>query len=185
MKIIFLDIDGVINGYGLYDHLIIKISDFFHARFIGRKLIDPFGVHYSKVRRLAKIVHATGAEVVMSSTWRGAFFDDSCKTDDIVKLRRLLKKFDINVIDRTGNDKNGIRGQEILDWLDNAKRLYPIESFVILDDETFDIIDYFPDRIVKTAHKPHDYMIRGHWDEKTGLKHKHIKQAIKILNMPL
>lgn len=185
MKIIFLDVDGVLNGYGLYDHLIIKISELFHIRNIGRKLIDPFGVHYFKVRRLAKIVRATDAEVVMSSTWRGAFFDKTCDSEDIVKLRRLFKKFNINVIDKTGHDKNGVRGQEICDWLHNAKRLYPIESFVIIDDETCDIVDFYPDRIVKTAHKPHDYMIKGHWSERTGLKRKHINQTIKILNTPI
>lgn len=185
MKIIFLDIDGVLNGYGLYDHLVIKISNFLHIRNIGRKLIDPFGVHYFKVKRLAKIVHTTGSEIVMSSTWKGAFFDKTCDAEDIIKLRRLFKKFNINVIDKTGHDRNAIRGQEISDWLYNAMKLYPIESFVIIDDETCDIVDFYPDRIVKTACKPHNYIIKGHWTKRTGLKHKHVKQAIKILNTPI
>ena len=35
---------------------------------------SPFTVHKEKVKRLSKIVAATNAKVVMSSSWRGAFW---------------------------------------------------------------------------------------------------------------
>jgi hypothetical protein len=186
MKIIFLDIDGVLNGYGLITHLIFKICGFLHipARIVKR-FIDPFGVHYFKVRRLAKIVRITGAEVVLSSSWRHAYFDDSHQSDDIKKLKRLFKRFKIHVMDKTDRDVDGIRGAEICDWMHCAQHLISIESYIVIDDETCDIIDYIPtDRIIKTTTKPHDYIINGHWSERTGLKNKHVKQAIKALRTP-
>jgi hypothetical protein len=47
-------------------------------------------------------------------------------------------------------EKNFDRGAEIAAWLmDNATEDEPI-SFVILDDETIDITNYFPNNFVRT-----------------------------------
>ena len=55
MKIIFLDIDGVCNCCDTKE------------RFHGLIGVDPI-----LVARIKEIVDATGAEIVLSSTWRGA-----------------------------------------------------------------------------------------------------------------
>ena len=60
MKIVFLDIDGVLNCEGS------------RSRCAGYRGIDD-----KKVENLAKIVKATGAEIVLISTWK----EDWRKTD--------------------------------------------------------------------------------------------------------
>lgn len=56
-----------------------------------------------------------------------------------------------------------------------------VESFVILDDESFDIEDLYKDQLVKTRARNID-MIKGAWKENTGIKPRHVRQAIRILN---
>lgn len=181
MKIIFLDVDGVLNGYGLGTEIVFRISDFFHIKpGTIRRFYNPFGVDYFRVRKLAHIVHHTGAKVVMSSSWRGLFFDNTYHGKNIDKLKALFKEFNINCIDRTPHSRSGHRGKEIKQWLDNTNEI--IESFVILDDEEFDIKDYFPNNLVKTSETRPGQMITGNWRERTGLQTKHVTKAINILN---
>ena len=76
-KIIFLDIDGVLNGYNFWSILGWRLACLTHNDKITewyRKTTDPCGVHENKVKRLAKIVHKTKAKVVMSSSWRDYFW---------------------------------------------------------------------------------------------------------------
>lgn len=58
MKIIFLDIDGVLNCS--------TSKSFCHDDLYG--IIT--GIDSDKVKRLAKIVEITGAEIVLSSDWK-------------------------------------------------------------------------------------------------------------------
>ena len=61
-NIIFLDIDGVLNGYNFWNLLGWNIISKFNSdRLKGwyRNITEPFGVHESKVKRLAKIVYNT------------------------------------------------------------------------------------------------------------------------------
>lgn len=181
MKIIFLDVDGVLNGYGLGTEIAIRICELDKSgtlRKFYRKHYDIFGVHESKVKRLHRIVKSTEAKIVLSSTWRHDW--PECYCDGTKLLKKLLHKYNIEVIDKTPDLSSGQRGEEILYWL--SKHEDDIESFVIIDDERFDIETLFSDRLVQTSYKPY---IRGHWTERTGLKHKHISQAIHILNTPL
>ena len=60
----------------------------------------------------------------------------------------------------------GERGLEIKEWLDNHK---DVESFAILDDEDFDIAQYFPKNLVKT-------------NTKIGLQKKDAEKCIAILS---
>ena len=182
IKVIFLDIDGVLNGYNLWTDLGWRIACFLHIKELYRKLTDVSGVHERKVKRLAKIVHKTGAKVVMSSSWRGYFwkvpYDE--KTGNQKKLADLLNKYNIEVIDITPKSPDGRRDKEILTWL--SRHEDEVENYVILDDERFDLECFVGSKLVQTSTAAFGEIIRGHWSEDTGLKNKHIKEAVKILN---
>lgn len=98
-KIIFLDIDGVLNTWSEQG----KYKDY----------IDPV-----KLQRVADIINATGAKVVISSNWR---FDMDC----VLKNLDLIKD---SIIDRTGSGES--RLEEIHEWLENN----PTNKWVALDD---------------------------------------------------
>ena len=185
MKIIFLDIDGVLNGYNLWSTLGWNLVCFLKNKKIKewyRKSTNPCGTHESKVKRLAKIVHKTNAKVVMSSSWRNGFWNVPYeeKNERQKELTDLLIKYNIEVIDITGKSKSGRRDEEIKEWLNN--HINEINSFVILDDERFDLECFVNNHLVQTSETKKGQMIKGHWNENTGLKRKHVKQAIKILN---
>ena len=88
MKVIFLDIDGVLN------------EEKSRSRCCGYKGIDD-----NKAKNLASIVKATGAEIVLISTWK----DDWRKTDKARQgmmanyLDKKLKKQGLYVLDKTAS----------------------------------------------------------------------------------
>ena len=180
LNVIFLDIDGVLNGYNFWNLLGWDIiSKFKSDRLKGwyRELTEPFGVHESKVKRLAKIVHKTDAQVVISSSWRFSL-QSSNLTDNDKRLLDLFDKYNIEIYDYTPRSENGLRYNEIMTWLYGHCE---VKNFVILDDENFDLQCFIGDRLVQTSSVPRGYMIKGRWYENTGLKNKHVRQAIKIL----
>lgn len=183
-NIIFLDIDGVLNGYNRWNMLgwkIVKLTK-------NKKLICwyttmavPFGIHERKVKRLAKIVKATNAKIVMSSSWRFGWWKTPYEDQypDQKKLTDLLNKYNIEVIDITPKSQNGRRDIEIINWL--SKNEFMVNKFVILDDERSDLECFVNSNLVQTSSVKKGQMIKGYPKENTGLKNKHVKQAIKIL----
>lgn len=184
-NIIFLDIDGVLNGYNRWITLGWKIICKLKLDSLKtwyRRLTDPCGVHERKVKRLAKIVETTGAKVVMSSTWRMHYWKTPYEEQigHVKKLTDLLNKYNIQVIDITPKSSTGYRANEIISWL--SRHEDEVESFVILDDERFDLECFVGSNLVQTSSVRAGEMIKGYDRENTGLKNKHVKQAIKILN---
>lgn len=187
-NIIFLDVDGVLNGYNFWTLFGWKLACFTKNKKIKalyRKYSDPCGVHERKVKRLAKIVKTTNAKVVMSSSWRFLWwnitYDRAPK--DFKKLTDLFIKYNIDVIDITPNlhKKNLKRDREILQWLyENEDK---VDKYIILDDENI-LLPYYKDdeRFIQTSTVAKGVMIRGHYKENTGLKNRHVKEAIRILN---
>ena len=139
MKVIFLDIDGVLNGYNFWNLSLFKlVSPFPKIRDFVRRNYDIFGVHESKVKRLAKITKATGAVIVISSSWRGGWFTKyEEKSDRHKRLEDLFKKYNIKVIDITPKYFNGKRCDEILSWL--SKHEEKVERFIVIDDELYSV----------------------------------------------
>ena len=185
LKIIFLDCDGVLNGYNFWSLLGWKLACLSHSEYIKdwyRRVTDPFGVHERKVKRLAKIIKKTDAKVVMSSSWRFGWWNTLYEDmfDDQRKLTDLLNKYNIEVIDITPKSPDGRRDKEILAWL--SKHEDEVESFVILDDERFDLECFVDSNLVETSSVLKGDIIKGNWRENTGLKRKHVKKAIGILN---
>ena len=160
MKVIFLDIDGVLN------------CDFTTNRVFGYDFVDD-----DKVERLKRIVDETGAKVVLSSTWRQGWYDfDNGKDDTIdselfIALERRLLKSGIEMIDKTPmfRRRESVRGQEIAYWMEHYGQ--NVTSFVILEDWE-NLYPYNDDHIVWT-------------DGYDGLTDQEADAAIKILNRVL
>ena len=187
-NIVFLDVDGVLNGYNRWNTLGWNIVCKFNSEKLRnwyRKLTDPCGIHKKKVKLLAKIVRNTGAKVVMSSSWRFAWKKGTSALDVLggkfKYLDDLFKKYDIEIIDITPNLPRQKRDSEIIQWL--AQHEDEVENFIILDDENSFMQAFWDDeRFIQTSEVPKGIMIKGLDVENTGLKRKHVKQAIKILN---
>lgn len=156
MKVIFLDIDGVLNT----DETFINIYKEFKNTGNRRIEIDEFRVEF-----LSKIIKITKAKVVLSSSWR-IFFNEELKpvNNKSYELLKLLNKYDIGLYSKT--DYLGTKRESEIDkWLlDNNN----IENFIIFDDESFDLKKYENNKLIKT--------------NKTGLCYKHINLAINMLN---
>lgn len=139
MKIIFLDVDGVLNS----------VQDRFSTKLETRK----------HILFLRHIVNKTDAEIVLSSSWR------ICGL--LPKLCRILREYNLRISDITPYILDrASRGREIRAWLDDHTG---VESFVILDDEDFDIVNMFPDNIVKT-------------NSEVGLQKEDAEKCIAILS---
>lgn len=117
MKIIFLDVDGVLNS-DEYMHRVI------HSNITGvEREID-----IEKVRLLKQAVNKTGAKIVMTSSIRHTQLGG--------KVIELLQREGM-VVDKTPF-MNEARGEEIKAWIrENGN----VEDFVILDDEVFKSYD--------------------------------------------
>ena len=139
VKVVFLDIDGVLN-------------DAFN---IQRLMKDEPSLDHLEC--LKAIIDLTGAEIVLTSTWR--LFALSRKI-----IKNSLAKVGLTFTDRTKELLKG-RTAEINEWL---SRHQEVESFVILDDD-WTLLEDFPENTVKTSFFK-------------GLLPEHIEKAVKILN---
>lgn len=156
MKIIFLDIDGVLNS--------ARTQETFR---------DYVFVSDDKVMLLKELVEQTDAKIVLSSSWReGWALKDKypkCRHVDVELYEALcdkLAQYDLKLFDYTG--KGRMRGLEIDEWL-KREHDEKIESFVILDD--MDETDFWP-------HSSH--LVQT--DISKGLTKKCVEMAIKKLN---
>lgn len=116
MDVIFLDFDGVLN------------SRRFRAARSG--MID--GKHMPFLRR---IVEATGARIVLSTSWR-IHWDASPEDRSEVgrEIDRIFRKYGIEIMGKTSVGDGLGRAQEIRGWLDSHP---DVERYVILDDSPF------------------------------------------------
>lgn len=165
MKIIFLDVDGVLNSLSYF-----KTEEHQLKRFLEHDEIDE-----SKVVFLKQIVDETDAKIVLSSTWRD--LDDNTNKECYKMYKYLtdvLAKYGLEIISKTKVLSQN-RPLEIKTWVDGHDN---IESFVSLDDD-FSRNSYdkygIGDNLVYTIFFTDDLSVGG-------LQDKHVKQAIKILN---
>ncbi len=122
MKIIFLDIDGVICN---------------EAQWMPSRA-DEYGYPFDlkAVSELGRIVALTGARIVISSTWR---LSGILAMHELWKARRMPGYvYDVTPHRSeqlpSGLWTGGMRGHEIQDWLDQDSHDQPITHYVILDD---------------------------------------------------
>lgn len=182
-KYLILDFDGVLNSYpmrqSIYEgderfsfvfenqHLVTLVDDSSIPRVEDNTLfvsLDMMTVQIcpSRLDLVNEIVNETGANVVVSSTWRIFFSFDKVRLTDLLRDRGA--KFD--VVDCTPGIPlrwNGGRGSEIENW----KRITPGEKkIVVLDDLPVSIHGV-------AAVKTNDYV---------GLTKKNVRHAIRMLN---
>jgi len=178
MKIIFLDIDGVLNNGDVEHHTKMKEKGDkrgFHT------FAEAFCPRPELTERLLRINNAfPDTEIVISSTWRHNGADPyvwesmlyACGGFDLPA--RIC--FELPSTPKLWKP----RGLEIQQWLDDWEELVearkedsyppkPIDSFVILDDDSD--MEHLMDRLV-------------HVNGKTGLSEKNVEEAIEILNRP-
>ncbi len=167
MKVIFLDVDGVLNN--------------------DESLMLDDSLDETLLLRLRDLIKRTNANIILSSSWRLCF-------KPLCSIMSRLEKIGLHISGMTPNGvslewlaQRGIkptnryldsytnwegkttkittdRGAEIMKWLSENE----VESFVILDDEDFDIQKYYPNNFIKTKFK-------------TGLTQADVNRAAKIL----
>lgn len=151
-RIIFLDIDGVLNH-----------RDYFR-RMPREQQEDIEDIDPDCVACLQRLVNATGARIVISSTWR--------LLHELDEIRDVLsrKGLDAKIIAATPALPDKDRGDEIQKWLDMAS-VFPRkpEGIVILDDDA-DMGPLLP------------WLIQTSFDR--GLTDWHVRKAVEMLNRP-
>ena len=153
MKVVFLDVDGVLN-----------------CRSSEARCGLWLGIDEDKTKRLRQIVDATGAAIVLTSTWKYDWKREHKENQDELAnyLDRMLWNEGLRILDKT-EDRWRDRGAGILRWMKG----HPVEAFVILDDETFDYAELgLLDNMVTTVEGADD----------GGLQTEHVQTAIAMLN---
>lgn len=155
MKIIFLDVDGVLNNESTTES----------CRFYTG--IDPVCLS-----RLKNLVDVSGAKIVLTSTWKTNWHkDDKSKQDEFADyLDRKFAEVGLTIFDKTQDEIDGEpieRGESVIEYLLNVK----YERFVILDDCIFDFYEC----------NLGAYLVRT--DEKVGLTERNTMRAAMILGL--
>lgn len=172
---IFLDVDGELTYSGYENPATHHIDE-------------------NKVILLKEIVQSTNAIIVLSSSWKiGYDKETGVKRKYYQVLENTLNKYGLQIFDLTDDIRSEIinykptesmsleditnihckygtgRGAEVIKWITDHNP----ESFVILDDENHDWVDY----------GLKDNWIRPSWyDKDGGLHREHVEKAIEILN---
>lgn len=147
--ILFLDIDGVLNNR---QYFMLKSSQ-------GH----PKGRHFDpeSISILKEILEETGAEVVLSSTWRYMGLD---------KVQRILSEAGLGITFKGATPfiSNSPRGWEIRTWLvKNIENGWDFKNYLIIDDDG--------DMMLGQA----DNFVNTNFD--TGLRQEHKARCIEIL----
>lgn len=117
MKILFLDVDGVLNSY---------------------KTGGRYALKRNCLRRLQKIVEETKCDIVLSSSWRKDEYA-------LRRLKRVLQYRGIKILDVTPVSDKGFRGDEVFDWMRSKQLDFWKDKvkYAILDDDS----DFYPSQL--------------------------------------
>jgi hypothetical protein len=161
VKIIFLDIDGVLNS----------ATDFREAGYYDKSPNKTEVISPGKLYILEEIVRSTDAKIVISSTWRELY---SLKELHTLFMDRGWKLPVTTIIGKTEEDGGrrlhhgaiSTRSSNISKWLDSKDN---VSNYVILDDvEAKDFEDRHQDHLVIT-------------DVYNGINFRDMEKAIDIL----
>ena len=181
MKVVFLDIDGVLNAEcDFVDDSGNWIRN--SPRVCTNSGESYNGISQRRVSRLKAILVSSGAKVVLVSSWKRWYdlYVRRLDDDHIGKyLVNSLSRKKVRIFDSTSRcEKHGFwRGDGILRWIgfwDAQHPEDPVESIVILDDEEFDYEAVGLDR----------YWLRTNYcggSDEGGLLDRHVEAATKKL----
>lgn len=168
MRIVFLDIDGVLNSYSTKE----KYNGF-------------IGIDSALVKNLAEFINLSNQEeetnIVLSSSWRlGQDRNGDYIPDSYQYVVDKLAEFELSIFDDTprlkwNNNFGDHRGREITAWF-YQNRDINISGYVVLDDVCFkDFKKYeITPHLVQTS-----LLYNG------GFQEKYIKQALEIIKIPI
>ena len=129
VRVIFLDIDGVLNSNFRNENHQTEISD-------GR-LID-----IEKIRLLSTLVKNTDAKIVLHSGWK-FWFDSALRPlrKEAEHLKMLFEQESLMIVDVTPDHSTEeikkskkfslVKASEILAWLDEHKK---VDKWIVIDD---------------------------------------------------
>jgi len=160
MKVIFLDIDGVLN---VRRHGRDRFGSLFHSQF---------------VKNLKQLIIKTNAKIVISSSWRFNGLDEMQKMwierelpGEVIGITPFTAQYEAtesaSFMDRCK------RGCEIREWL----KTHPVDSYVILDDDN-DMLQSQQSNFVRCSN---NFDCKDHI-EGYGLTKNRTEIAINILN---
>ncbi len=159
IKLLFLDIDGVLNNDAWY-----KQYPQWKDYNLPDRNIDP-----SCIKKINTILTATNAKIVISSTWR--------HQPDVNEKLYKCGLLEDSIIGITPNyhhsNKHALRGNEIHGYIDINKELigcfyWEYKNYVILDDDN-DMLLWQKDNFVLV-------------DRIVGISDYDVERSIKILN---
>jgi len=162
MKVVFLDVDGVLNSED--DLMVFREKNGITGCIMYAEVEDR------PLKLLKEIIDRTGAKIVVSSSWRigcERSGRESIFGDKLYKrLEKRLRDYGLEIYDITPSLSGDIqRGDEIREWLSKN----PVDNFIILDDDS-DMREYTDtDLFIHTTYKH-------------GLTEELKDRAIEILN---
>jgi len=151
MKVLFLDIDGVLNSRKWYEANKDAINLESGIMYRSSVELDP-----EACALVNELCESEDLRIVISSTWRR--LHTKGEITDMFAYRGLFAP----VISQTPQLRSSFRGQEIEEWL---YARYIVEKYVILDDDG----DFYP----------HQHLVRT--DNAVGVTAKNIEKAKELL----
>ena len=153
MKIVFLDIDGVLNHEKFYGDTKTNRN----IRKYRKNNIDP-----RSAKLVVDLCKQTGAKIVISSSWRFDGLDELTKR---LRIAGIKDKYVLGVCstEHPNEFRGGCRGDVIQRYIDENN----IDNYVIIDDD-IDMLEHQKDNFIKTSR----------W---TGFTEADLKTAINIL----
>lgn len=151
MKVIFLDIDGVLNS----------------VRYDAEKIDVNASIDETRLVLLKELVDKSGAFIVLSSTWRKHWDKEKGALDKTGEyMVGCFEKAGLSIYDKTADISYVKRSEEVKIWLDTHP---DAEKFVIFDDEFFRWGEFY------------DYLVKTDSRIGRGLEKRHIEKALEIL----
>ena len=152
MKVVFIDIDGVLNS----------------VQYDRQRTVEQGNIDETRLQLLKELVDTTKARIVLTSSWRKHWEKDIAQCDAIGKeINEVFSKYQLAIYDKTECLPSNDRADEVRTWL---KHQGEIEEYVIFDDIAFGWGDDLQDHLIKTNPRI------GY-----ALEAKHIHKAIKLL----
>lgn len=125
MRVLFLDVDGVLNS---------EINFFIKPNHQDNFWVEDRVFSKSSLELVSKLIYLFDLTVILSSSWRHGWGYQEDAEQRI--LQKALASFNMEVYDVTPTlSWHNPRGEEIQAWLDENQDK-KIEAIIIIDDET-------------------------------------------------